>query len=103
MGGSLVLLDGVPEPKATFSALFGAPFMALHPTVYADLLGKKIAERDVHCWLVNTGWTGGSHGYGTRIKLRYTRSIIDAMIRTSNSVRLRLFAYAMLMPATRSP
>jgi phosphoenolpyruvate carboxykinase (ATP) len=69
---------GVTEPKATFSALFGAPFMALHPTVYADLLGKKIAERDVHCWLVNTGWTGGPYGVGERIKIAYSRGVIRA-------------------------
>jgi phosphoenolpyruvate carboxykinase (ATP) len=67
---------GVTEPKATFSALFGAPFMALHPTVYADLLGRKIAERDVHCWLVNTGWTGGPYGVGERIKIAYSRAVI---------------------------
>ena len=55
---------GITEPTATFSALFGAPFMALHPTVYADLFGKLIAERDVDCWLVNTGWTGGAYPAG---------------------------------------
>jgi phosphoenolpyruvate carboxykinase (ATP) len=69
---------GVTEPKATFSSLFGAPFMALHPTVYADLLGKRIAERDVHCWLVNTGWTGGPYGVGERIKIAYSRGVIRA-------------------------
>ncbi len=69
---------GVTEPSATFSALFGAPFMALHPTVYAELLGKKIAEHDVHCWLVNTGWTGGPYGVGERIKIAYSRAVIRA-------------------------
>ena len=52
------------EPVATFSACFGAPFMALHPSVYAKMLGEKIAEHEVDCWLVNTGWTGGPHGVG---------------------------------------
>jgi len=69
---------GVTEPTATFSALFGAPFMALHPTVYAELLGEKIAERDVRCWLVNTGWTGGPYGVGERIKIAYSRGVIRA-------------------------
>jgi phosphoenolpyruvate carboxykinase (ATP) len=67
---------GVTEPTATFSALFGAPFMALHPTVYAELLGKRIAEHGVRCWLVNTGWTGGPYGVGERIKIAYSRAVI---------------------------
>ena len=67
---------GVTEPSATFSALFGAPFMALHPTVYAELLGEKIAKHDVRCWLVNTGWTGGPYGVGERIKIAYSRAVI---------------------------
>jgi phosphoenolpyruvate carboxykinase (ATP) len=67
---------GVTEPSATFSALFGAPFMALHPTVYADLLGEKIARHDVRCWLVNTGWTGGPFGVGERIKIAYSRAVL---------------------------
>jgi phosphoenolpyruvate carboxykinase (ATP) len=67
---------GVTEPTATFSALFGAPFMALHPTVYADLLGEKIARHDVRCWLVNTGWTGGPYGVGERIKIAYSRAVL---------------------------
>ncbi len=67
---------GVTEPTATFSALFGAPFMALHPTVYAELLGQKIAKHEVRCWLVNTGWTGGPYGVGERIKIAYSRAVI---------------------------
>jgi len=51
------------EPKATFSACFGAPFLALHPTVYAEMLGERIARHRVNCWLVNTGWTGGRSGW----------------------------------------
>jgi phosphoenolpyruvate carboxykinase (ATP) len=69
---------GVTEPKATFSSLFGAPFMALHPTRYADLLGKRIAQHRVSCWLVNTGWTGGPYGSGERIKIAYSRAVIRA-------------------------
>jgi phosphoenolpyruvate carboxykinase (ATP) len=67
---------GVTEPTATFSALFGAPFMALHPTVYADLFGKLIARHHVDCWLVNTGWTGGPYGVGERIQIAYSRAVI---------------------------
>jgi phosphoenolpyruvate carboxykinase (ATP) len=71
---------GVTEPTATFSALFGAPFMTLHPTVYADLLGDRIADHDAECWLVNTGWTGGPHGVGERIKIAYSRAVIRGAI-----------------------
>jgi phosphoenolpyruvate carboxykinase (ATP) len=69
---------GITEPTATFSALFGAPFMALHPTVYADLFGKLIAEHDVGCWLVNTGWTGGAYPAGERIRIAYSRALVQA-------------------------
>jgi phosphoenolpyruvate carboxykinase (ATP) len=69
---------GITEPTATFSALFGAPFMALHPTVYADLFGKLMAERDVECWMVNTGWTGGAYPAGERIKIAYSRALVRA-------------------------
>ena len=69
---------GVTEPTATFSALFGAPFMALHPTVYADLFGKLLARHDVDCWLVNTGWTGGAYPAGERIKIAYSRALVRA-------------------------
>lgn len=71
---------GVTEPKATFSTCFGAPFLALHPTIYADLLGKKINERNVRCWLVNTGWTGGAYGVGTRMKIQHTRAMLHAAL-----------------------
>ena len=71
---------GIQEPKATFSTCFGAPFMALHPTVYSRLLGEKIAEHQVQCWLVNTGWTGGPYGVGQRIKIEYTRAMIKAAL-----------------------
>ncbi|MBK7190447.1 MAG: phosphoenolpyruvate carboxykinase (ATP) [bacterium] len=69
---------GVTEPAATFSACFGAPFMALNPTVYAELLGKKLAEHKSACWLINTGWTGGPYGTGHRISIKHTRAMIRA-------------------------
>jgi phosphoenolpyruvate carboxykinase (ATP) len=71
---------GITEPQATFSACFGAPFMVQHPNVYAELLGEKIAKHNVRCWLVNTGWTGGPHGEGHRISIRYTRAMINAAL-----------------------
>lgn len=71
---------GVTEPQATFSACFGAPFMSQHPSVYADLLGKKISEHDVECWLINTGWTGGPYGEGHRIEIAYTRAMVNAAL-----------------------
>jgi len=70
---------GVTEPKATFSACFGAPFLVWHPAKYAELLAEKMQRHKVNVWLVNTGWSGGSYGTGSRIKLRYTRAIIDAI------------------------
>ncbi len=71
---------GVTEPQATFSTCFGAPFMTQRPIVYANLLGKKITEHGVKCWLVNTGWTGGPYGVGSRIKIIYTRAMINAAL-----------------------
>jgi len=71
---------GVKEPEATFSTCFGAPFMVLHPGVYADLLGRRIAEHDAHCWLVNTGWSGGPYGEGGRMKIAHTRAMIRAIL-----------------------
>ncbi len=71
---------GVTEPKATFSTCFGAPFMALHPSVYAKLLGEKIVKHKTKCWLVNTGWTGGPYGIGSRMKIKYTRAILTAAL-----------------------
>ena len=70
---------GVTEPVATFSACFGAPFMPLHPGVYARLLGKRIHAHDVQVWLINTGWIGGAYGTGKRIPLAYTRPMISAV------------------------
>jgi phosphoenolpyruvate carboxykinase (ATP) len=74
---------GVKEPEATFSTCFGAPFMVLHPGVYADLLGKKMAEHKANCWLVNTGWSGGPYGEGQRMKIAHTRAMIRAILNGS--------------------
>jgi phosphoenolpyruvate carboxykinase (ATP) len=71
---------GVTEPTATFSACFGAPFLPLHPTVYAKMLGEKIARHGARVWLINTGWTGGAFGTGSRIKLGYTRAMVRAAL-----------------------
>tara|TARA_R110002049_G_scaffold3307_3_gene25565 strand:- start:10045 stop:11661 length:1617 start_codon:yes stop_codon:yes gene_type:complete len=71
---------GVVEPVPSFSACFGAPFMPLHPTEYADMLSKKMSDAGVNVWLVNTGWTGGPYGVGTRMKLKYTRAMINAAL-----------------------
>ncbi|MBV8601705.1 MAG: phosphoenolpyruvate carboxykinase (ATP) [Candidatus Eremiobacteraeota bacterium] len=71
---------GVTEPQATFSTCFGAPFMVHPPTTYARLLGERIAEHNVSCWLVNTGWTGGPYGVGSRMKISYTRAMLNAAI-----------------------
>lgn len=71
---------GVTEPQATFSACFGSPFMPLHPTVYAELLAEKIRKHKSKVWLVNTGWTGGVHGVGSRMKLGYTRAMLTQAI-----------------------
>lgn len=70
---------GVTEPQATFSACFGAAFMTLHPTRYAKLLGEKMRKHNVKAYLVNTGWAGGAHGVGKRMKIKLTRSIIDGI------------------------
>ncbi len=71
---------GIDEPTPNFSACFGAPFMPLHPTEYGEMLSKKMKENKVNVWLVNTGWTGGAYGTGSRMKLKYTRAMIDAAL-----------------------
>ncbi|MCL4119031.1 UNVERIFIED_CONTAM: hypothetical protein GTU68_064192 [Idotea baltica] len=68
---------GITEPVPSFSACFGEPFMPLHPTAYAELLSKKMTEAGVNVWLINTGWSGGPYGVGSRIKLKYTRAMIS--------------------------
>ncbi len=80
---------GVVEPQPSFSACFGAPFMPLRPTVYAEMLSKKMKESGVDVWLINTGWTGGPYGVGTRMKLKYTRATITAAL----SGKLGLYNY----------
>jgi phosphoenolpyruvate carboxykinase (ATP) len=71
---------GVTEPKSTFSACFGAPFLPLHPGKYAQMLGNKMQENKVNVWMINTGWTGGPYGIGNRMKLKYTRAMISAAL-----------------------
>jgi phosphoenolpyruvate carboxykinase (ATP) len=71
---------GVTEPKATFSTCFGAPFLPLPPGRYARMLGEKLARHNARVWLVNTGWTGGAHGTGQRMKIAYTRAMIRAAL-----------------------
>ncbi|PRP73557.1 phosphoenolpyruvate carboxykinase [Planoprotostelium fungivorum] len=70
---------GITEPEATFSACFGDPFLVLHPTRYAEMLAEKMRQHKAEAWLINTGWIGGGYGVGSRIKLKYTRAIIDAI------------------------
>ncbi|MBK8610176.1 MAG: phosphoenolpyruvate carboxykinase (ATP) [Chitinophagaceae bacterium] len=71
---------GVTEPKSTFSACFGAPFLPLHPAQYAEMLGKKMNEHNVNVWMINTGWSGGPYGVGSRMNLGYTRAMITAAL-----------------------
>jgi phosphoenolpyruvate carboxykinase (ATP) len=71
---------GLKEPIATFSTCFGAPFMPRDPSVYAKLLGIKMAKNKVDCWLVNTGWSGGGYGSGERIKISHTRAMVNAAL-----------------------
>ncbi len=70
--------EGITEPQVAFSACFGAPFMPLHPTKYAEMLSAKMEHSHVNVWLVNTGWSGGSYGVGKRMSLKYTRAMITA-------------------------
>jgi phosphoenolpyruvate carboxykinase (ATP) len=71
---------GITEPKPIFSTCFGAPFLPLAPGYYARMLGEKIAQHRSHVWLVNTGWTGGPYGTGTRMRIAYTRAMINAAL-----------------------
>ncbi len=71
---------GVTEPEATFSTCFGAPFMPRHPSVYGNLLKERIAKGGVSCWLVNTGWTGGKYGVGSRMPIKATRALLNAAL-----------------------
>lgn len=89
--------DGIKEPTATFSACFGAAFIMLHPTKYAAMLAEKMKTQGATGWLVNTGWSGGSYGVGNRIKLAYTRKIIDAIhsgsLLKSNFKKTEIFGF----------
>ncbi len=93
---------GITEPKVTFSTCFGAPFLPLHPVVYAEMLGKKMKEHNVNVWMVNTGWIGGAYGAGNRIQLRYTRAIICAVLNGHlNNVEYKKHpVFNMLMPCS---
>lgn len=71
---------GITEPVSTFSACFGAPFLPLHPTQYAEMLGERMRKYNTKVWLVNTGWSGGPYGEGARMDLKYTRAIITAAL-----------------------
>jgi phosphoenolpyruvate carboxykinase (ATP) len=72
---------GVTEPQATFSSCFGAVFLVWHPTKYAEMLGKLVDQHKAQVWLLNTGWTGGAYGVGSRMKLSSTRAMVNAMLR----------------------
>jgi len=93
---------GVTEPKLTFSACFGAPFLPLHPGKYADMLGKKMTEHNVNVWMVNTGWSGGPYGIGSRMKLKYTRAMITAALNGAlDNVTFETHpVFGMMMPAS---
>ena len=71
---------GISEPEATFSACFGGPFLVWHPTKYAELLAAKMQRHRTHAWLVNTGWTGGPYGVGSRISIAHTRALLRAAL-----------------------
>ncbi len=95
---------GITEPKATFSACFGAPFLPLHPAFYAEMLGEKIRKHNVNVWLINTGWSGGAYGVGDRMKLCYTRAMIAAVLNNEmeNSHYEKHPVFGMMMPLSCS-
>lgn len=90
---------GVTEPKKTFSACFGAPFLPLHPTKYAEMLGERMRKSGVHIWLVNTGWSGGAYGVGKRMSIKYTRALITAALsgdlEKADFIQMPVFGLAM--------
>jgi phosphoenolpyruvate carboxykinase (ATP) len=93
---------GITEPKSTFSACFGAPFLPLHPGFYAKMLGEKLRKSEVNVWLINTGWTGGAYGTGQRMKLSYTRAMITAALegQLNNVVFENHPVFGVAMPVT---
>ena len=88
---------GINEPEATFSPCFGGPFLLWHPSRYAALLAEKIRQHDAAVWLVNTGWSGGAFGVGSRMPLRFTRAIVDAIhnesLKSAPTVRDDIFGF----------
>jgi len=88
---------GVKEPSATFSPCFGGPFLVWHPNKYAELLAAKMRQHNARVWLINTGWSGGAHGVGKRIKLAHTRAILDAIhtgaLANANTKRDPIFGF----------
>ncbi len=94
--------EGVVEPQTTFSACFGAPFLPLHPTQYAEMLGKKMQAHNVNVWLVNTGWTGGAYGVGNRMSLKYTRAMITAALngQLDNVEYIKHNVFGLMMPGS---
>lgn len=92
--------EGVNEPKPAFSACFGAPFLPLHPARYAEMFGEKMKKHNVHVWMINTGWSGGAYGVGSRMKLAYTRAMITAALRGElENVKYEAHpVFGMLMP-----
>jgi phosphoenolpyruvate carboxykinase (ATP) len=93
---------GITEPKSTFSACFGAPFLPLHPGFYAKMLGEKMKENNVNVWMINTGWSGGGYGVGSRIKLAYTRAMITEALTggLDNATYETHSVFGMQMPAS---
>lgn len=93
---------GITEPKTVFSACFGAPFLPLHPTKYAEMLGERMRAHNVNIWLINTGWSGGAYGVGERMKLRYTRAMITAALNgeLDNVEYKTLTTFGLSMPST---
>lgn len=91
---------GVTEPKSTFSACFGAPFLPLHPAQYAEMLGNKMNEHNVNVWMINTGWSGGAYGVGSRMKLAFTRAMITAALegKLNNASYEAHPVFGMMMP-----
>lgn len=98
---------GITEPTTTFSTCFGAPFMPLHPTRYAEMLSKKMKAANVNVWLVNTGWSGGAYGVGSRMSLKYTRALISAALKGElndiSYVNHEIFGVAMPVSCTGVP
>lgn len=98
---------GVNEPQATFSPCFGGPFLVWHPSRYAELLAEKIRRHDASVWLVNTGWSGGAYGVGSRMPLKYTRAIIDAIhsgqLTTAESISDPIFGFDVVTECPQVP